>query len=137
MRLPRKERAAEDFQMAPMIDMVFLLLVFFMCVSSLARADRLRVELDLPESTESTVPDDLSGRGTVSVTGDGTLHTSRGETTLEEMQEEIRETLREEPDLRIQVRADRETPFKEIRRVLSACAEAGALEVIYSTYQAD
>lgn len=123
--------------MAPMIDMVFLLLVFFMCVSSLAQADRLLVELDLPESTESTVPEDLSGRGTISVKEDGTVHTARGEVMIEEMQESVRAALRETPDLRIQLRADRGTPFEEIRRVLSACAEAGATEVIYSTHQAD
>ena len=123
--------------MAPMIDMVFLLLVFFMCVSSLAQADRLLVELDLPESTESTVPDDLSGRGTVSVTHDGTVHTSAGGTGLEGMREQIREALREDPGLRIHLRADERTPFEEIRRVLAACAEIGATEVIYSTHQAD
>jgi hypothetical protein len=44
--------------MAPLIDMVF-----FMCVSSLAQADR-HLSIALPESAESDVPDDLSNRGT-------------------------------------------------------------------------
>ena len=44
--------------MTPMIDMVFLLLVFFMTVSTLAQADR-QVELELPESASSDVPNDL------------------------------------------------------------------------------
>ncbi len=137
MRVPRKQRAAEDFQMAPMIDMVFLLLVFFMCVSSLVQADRFQVELDLPESTESTVPEDLSGRGAISVDEDGTLYTHRGETDLDSMREQIRADLRQEPELQIHLRADEATPFEVIRRVLSACAEAGAMEIIYATHQAD
>ena len=37
--------------MAPMIDMVFLLLVFFMTVASVAKSQKV-VELDLPESDE-------------------------------------------------------------------------------------
>ncbi|HBR92976.1 MAG TPA: biopolymer transporter ExbD, partial [Opitutae bacterium] len=45
----------EDFPMTPMIDMVFLLLVFFMTVSTLAQADRAK-KLDLPESAQSDVP---------------------------------------------------------------------------------
>ena len=49
MRMRRRELSAEEFQMAPMIDMVFLLLVFFMCVSSLAQADK-RTPVELPES---------------------------------------------------------------------------------------
>ncbi len=123
--------------MAPMIDMVFLLLVFFMCVSSLAQADRLMVELDLPESTESQVPEDLSGRGTVSVRYDGTLFMGGNEVDLATVEERLREALRLDANLKVQLRADRGTPFEKIRRVLSACAEAGAVEVIYATYQAN
>ena len=35
------------------------------------------------------------------------------------------------------VRAERSVAFRDIRRVLKACAEAGAGEVIYATFQAD
>ena len=120
--------------MAPMIDMVFLLLVFFMCVSTLAQADRT-IELDLAEAEESRVPEDLSNRGIISVKADGSIHIAQREMTLEEMQERIRQAVQESPDMRIQVRADAATPFREIRRILNACAEVGAYEVIYSTYQ--
>ncbi|MCC5788171.1 MAG: biopolymer transporter ExbD, partial [Opitutales bacterium] len=72
MRLKKKQRPSEAFQMAPMIDMVFLLLVFFMTVGTLAQADRT-VELDLPESEESRVSEDLSGRGIISVREDGAI----------------------------------------------------------------
>ena len=49
--------------MTPMIDMVFLLLVFFMTVSTLAQADRAK-KLDLPPSAQSDVPEaeDLADR---------------------------------------------------------------------------
>ncbi len=137
MHLPRKAKEAEDFQMAPMIDMVFLLLVFFMCVSTLAQADRLLVELDLPESTESEVPEDLSGRGTISLRADGTLYLRGAERSPAEVEESVRELLRSEPGLRVHLRADRDTPFEAVRRVLAACAEAGAADVIYATYQAE
>lgn len=120
--------------MAPMIDMVFLLLVFFMCVSTLAQADRT-IELDLPESEESRVPEDLANRGVISVRADGSIVLARGEVTLEEMQGIIRASLQEQPQLRLQVRADAQTPFHEIRRILNACAEVGAYDVIYSTYR--
>jgi len=35
------------------------------------------------------------------------------------------------------VRAERSVAFRDIKRVLKACAEAGAGEVIYATFQAD
>lgn len=50
----RVRREEESFQMAPMIDMVFLLLVFFMTVSTIARD--ARPEVELPLTAEGRVP---------------------------------------------------------------------------------
>ena len=120
--------------MTPMIDMVFLLLVFFMTVSTLAQADR-QVELDLPESTQSDIPDDLSDRGTISLDAEGTIYIGVAKHTLDSMQAAIKESLAQNAALRIQVRADQETAYSEIKKVLKACADVGAYEVIYATYQ--
>lgn len=125
----------EDFPMTPMIDMVFLLLVFFMTVSTLARADK-QVKLDLPESSQSDVPEDLSDRGTISLDGAGQIYLGARALGVEAMQAEIKSALEVNPQLRIHVRADAKTPYREIKKVLRACAEVGAYEVIYATYQA-
>lgn len=134
MRLRRRAREAEDFQMAPMIDMVFLLLVFFMCVSSLAQADK-SLPLDLPESEESEVPDDLSNRGVVSVQRNGDVFVGVARVSLEDLGTRLRAELKRHPDLKIQVRADGQAPFSVIKPVLKVCGEAGAAEIIYATHQ--
>ena len=121
--------------MAPMIDMVFLLLVFFMCVSSLAKAEKA-VELDLPESHASEVPDDVSDRGMVSVKEDGTVFLGSVPMALDELKEKVGAEIKKNPDLQIMVRADKTTTFSQIKKVLKACAEVGAYEVIYATYEA-
>ena len=120
--------------MAPMIDMVFLLLVFFMCVSTLAQADKT-APLDLPQSEKSEVPEDLSGRGTVSIDAAGVIYVGAQPVGLEEMKRRIGASLKQNPKLKIQLRADRAAAYGEIREILKACAEAGAYEVIYATYQ--
>ncbi|MFP4351206.1 MAG: ExbD/TolR family protein [Puniceicoccaceae bacterium] len=135
-RARRKQPEPEEFQMAPMIDMVFLLLVFFMTVSNLAQAQK-RVKLDLPESRQADVPEDLSDRTAVSVKPDGSLFWGATEISIEALGARLETLLADEPDLRVQVRADQATPFAEVRKVLKACAEAGAYDVIYSTYQSD
>lgn len=124
----------EDFPMTPMIDMVFLLLVFFMTVSTLAQADR-RIKLDLPESSQSDVPEDLADRGTISLDAEGIIYLGAQAQTLESMQATIKQSLAENPELRIHVRADQATAYSDIKKVLRACAEVGAYEVIYATYQ--
>ena len=120
--------------MTPMIDMVFLLLVFFMTVSTLARADK-QVKLDLPESSQSDVPENLSDRGTISLDRDGNIYLGARSAAIDTMQEEIKAALELNPELRIHFRADQDTPYGEIKKVLRACAEVGAYEVIYATYQ--
>jgi biopolymer transport protein ExbD len=134
MRVRLRKESAEEFQMAPMIDMVFLLLVFFMCVSSLSQATR-RTPVDLPVSAESKVPEDLSARASVSVLADGTLFIGAQRGDLAALDRQLRRALAADPRLRIEVRADRGVPFAEVRRVLRTCAEAGAFEIIYATHQ--
>jgi biopolymer transport protein ExbD len=135
-RRKSKQSPEEDFPMTPMIDMVFLLLVFFMTVSTLAQAERAK-EVDLPESAESDVPEanELSDRGTLSLDAEGIIYLGTRPVSLDQMQEAMKTALVENPDLRIHLRADQRTPYGEIKKVLKACAEVGAYEVIYATYQ--
>jgi biopolymer transport protein ExbD len=134
-RRRRPHSPEEEFPMTPMIDMVFLLLVFFMTVSTLAQADR-RIELDLPESLRSDVPEDLSDRGTISLDAEGVIYLGAQALSLESMQAAMKTSLSLNPELRVHLRADAATPYSAIRKVLRACAEVGAYEVIYATYQA-
>lgn len=129
-----KNLPEEDFPMTPMIDMVFLLLVFFMTVSTLAQADK-RMKLDLPESSSSEMPENLMHRGTISLNAEGKIFIRSRQKTLDQMQVSIKESLAKDPELRIHLRADQETSYEDIKKVLRACADAGAYEVIYATYQ--
>ena len=122
--------------MAPMIDMVFLLLVFFMCVSSLSQAEKPDAVKELPDSHASEVPDDVSDRGVISVRSDGSLYLGAASITLEDLKARIGGAIKKNPDLQILVRADKTTPFADIKKVLKACAEMGTYEVIYATFQA-
>jgi biopolymer transport protein ExbD len=136
MRLRRRHEPPEDFQMAPMIDMVFLLLVFFMCVSTLAQADRGPV-VELPKSAESKVPEDLQDRATISVEADGSVLIGKTKVEPAELSRRLKTTLADNPRMRLQVRADQSVPFHDIKAVLKTCADAGAFEIIYATNQTD
>lgn len=122
--------------MTPMIDMVFLLLVFFMTVSTLAQADRAK-KLDLAESAQSDVPEaeDLADRGTLSLDAGGVIYLGMEAISLDVMRETMKASLEANPEMRIHLRADQATPYGDIKKVLQACAEVGAYEVIYATYQ--
>ena len=134
-KLRRRHQEPEEFAMAPMIDMVFLLLVFFMTVASVAKSQRT-VELDLPESEESKIPEDASGRGILSVDAEGLYYIGDQPRTFEAIKESISARIRQEPELQIQVRADRATEYAAVQKLLKTAAEAGAYEIIYATFEA-
>jgi biopolymer transport protein ExbD len=134
-KLKRRNQEPQDFQMAPMIDMVFLLLVFFMTVASVAKSQKV-VELDLPDSEESKIPEDASGRGILSVDTEGNYYIGDQARSLDEVKAAITARIRADPELRIQVRADQATEYEAVRKLLKTAAEAGAYEIIYATYEA-
>lgn len=123
-----------NVQMAPMIDMVFLLLVFFMCVSSISQAG-LRVEVDLAESEKSEVPDDLSNRVAVSVNADKQVFLNAEMIDEMELKEALSRIASESAETKLIIRADESVPYVEIKGIMSSAAAVGIVEIVYATHQ--
>jgi len=66
MKMKRKQDLEMDVDMTPMIDCVFLLLIFFMCVASMSKVD-MTPELELPVAPKAAVPEDLRARGVINI----------------------------------------------------------------------
>jgi len=122
--------------MAPMIDMVFLLLVFFMTVSSMSQAGH-RVELELPESTSGETPTDLSNRVILSVQKDGTFYLG-GELVLAKKLGFRLQSMHDRfPEMKLRIRADRGTAFSDVKKAMTAATEAGISDYLYGTLQGE
>jgi len=132
MKIGVEEEEDVEFQMAPMIDMVFLLLVFFMCASHLSQSKN--IPLDMPEAAKGVVPKDRPDRWTVNITTDGTIYTGMDETTIDLLKAEVTAKLKETPDLKVYLRADGAAPHKEVKKVMRAMAEVGIDDFIFGVY---
>lgn len=149
--MKRKSRSQPEagIDMTPMIDMVFLLLVFFMCAATLSKVD-FTPEIKLPVAPKAQVPEDLRNRGTVNILPEGFV-TPSGETVSADKpfmiygrlqnEQELREAIgalrKEREDLRVYMRIDRNTEFALVRRAIRACAEAGVFDIVFGTYQSN
>ena len=149
MKIPIQDQEEAKFAMAPMIDMVFLLLVFFMCAATLSKVD-FTPEISLPVAPKAQIPDDMRNRGSVNIlpvgapTGGGEVVTAerpflvRGRLMDEAgLREEITANRRENPDLRIYLRIDRNTEFALVQKAIKACAAAGVFDIVFGTYQSN
>ena len=74
-------------------------------------------------------------RGILSVDAEGNFYIGDQIRSLEEVKDAISSSLRANPELRVQVRADQNTEYEAVRKLLKAAAEAGAYEIIYATYE--
>lgn len=129
---PRHQEEDLEVSMSPMIDMVFLLLIFFLVASNIIDT---KVPVEIPSAPHAVVPEDETGRFEISLQEDGTLFVGQTPVTLVEMQQRIIPELEANPDLRILIRADRRSLFRHSEAIMEACAEIGAVDLIFSAFE--
>ena len=120
--------------MTPMIDMTFLLLIFFMVTTRLTEESRKR-EIRLPSAMSAVVPDNLKDRDTISIDEDGVYFVGDQQHSREQMAVYLNKRFVNFPPLRIYLRADQDTPARKIREFMQMATDAGALDVIFGTYR--
>ncbi len=119
--------------MAPMIDMVFLLLIFFIVASHFNQLER--VEIEVPEADNATVAKEFHDRRSITITADETIYVGMIPRDLDEIRDIVEQARRDINGLKIFLRADRRVRHKVVRDVMKACAEAGAAEIIFAAYE--
>lgn len=132
MRIPMQEQEETRVQMAPMIDMVFLLIIFFMTASHLS-ANKSK-DLDIPVATHGVLPKERSDRWTVNVTAEGAIFSGQKPVTVEVLQKMVAKRLEQDPELKVYLRADKTTPHREVKAVMTAMAEAGVGDFIFGVF---
>jgi biopolymer transport protein ExbD len=130
----KKRKEEVGFQLAPMIDMTFLLLVFFMVTTKITR-DQMKMIIALPVAFAAKQPDDLSGRDIINVDAEGQIFAGERPLSSAQLKTYLKQRLIDVPPLRIYVRADANTDVKIIKQIMGACAEAGAIEVIFGSHR--
>jgi biopolymer transport protein ExbD len=110
----------------PLIDMVFILLIFFLLTSS---ALQPAVDVELPRTTEGRIAD--LPTLVVTIQSDGTLLIEEEPVSLERFITSIEIRYREQPDTELTIRADRRVAFGTVVEVMDLCKKAGAEDVSF------
>ena len=129
----RKGPARIDANLTPMIDMTFLLVVFFVVVSQISEIENVEMELPKPQPSASAPPPEET-RSVLNVLPgeDGkaigyrlnSIDFPLGDRGIESMRTELTRLYRTQPDLRINLRADRRTRQRNIEPVFTAINRA-------------
>ncbi|MCA9134438.1 MAG: biopolymer transporter ExbD [Planctomycetales bacterium] len=136
MRTPQLlASGSASINMTPMIDVVFLLIIFFLVSSHLAQQEN-SLELDLPQADSGL--EDLALRETmiVNVSADGRWQLAGAVVDEANLTQRFlaRVASASEP-LQLKIRTDREVPYKRIEPLLRMAAAAGIGDIVFSVYE--
>lgn len=122
IRLPRNDDPT--INLTPMIDVVFLLIIFFMVGAKFSQSEgRIPVNVPGVDRLQSLIrgPD----RWVVEVSKDGKIFLDGQETTLTQLGIDLKRAATSYPDLGVVVRGDGAGTLDTYARVLSLCSSAG------------
>jgi biopolymer transport protein ExbD len=137
MKFRRRERSEASIELTPLIDVVFLLLIFFMVSTTFIRDTELQV--DLPEASGQPQERDLAFVE-ITVMADGQyavndrmLVNSRPETLLRA----LREATDGDPTRRLFITADGNATHQSVVRVMDVAGQLGLTRLSISTREPD
>lgn len=137
VKLPTQPRTnGLGFNMTPMIDVVFLLIIFFLVSSHLAKREA-QLELPLPTAASGQQSrDDNKPRLTVNVLGDGTVLLSGRTVSPDQLVDWLKRKLDESgAALSVRIRGDRSTSYRYVEPIMLACARVGIWDVAFAVYR--
>jgi len=118
-----KPRFKHVIAMAPLIDVIFMLIIFFMFAGSLVRPNPFDVELPVATSVDQSPPATL----VVDVSGFGELALNGEASSREKLMRRVGELVEASPDLEVIVRADAGATTGDLLTTLRDLSVAGVV----------
>ncbi|WP_022949463.1 ExbD/TolR family protein [Methylohalobius crimeensis] len=135
MNFRRHRRERIDLSLTPMIDVVFLLLIFFMVTTSFERDSELKIELPEAQSQQRTKRQVLE----VAIDASGRYYIDRHElvnSRIETLKKALREALKEDARPVVVISADRRASHQAVIRVLDAARQLQLTHISFATQNA-
>lgn len=120
----RDTDAGVPIDMTPVIDIVFLLLTFFLIATTFQRAER-EMSIALPFAASSGPVSAALRELVVNVTADGRLIVGGRETSAEDLRAMVAGAVGANPDQKVTVRGDRDAAYASIVKALDICKASG------------
>lgn len=123
--MPLKTEAAEEpgLNLTPMIDIVLLLVIFFMVATQFTKQET-QYEIQLPKVSEAqpltSLPDELI----VNVTAEGAIYCDGRLVSIEELETQLRDAQQRYADQIVVIRGDGGGKYQNVMSILNLCKRA-------------
>ncbi len=123
---------AASIELTPIIDMVFLLLIFFLVATTFHQTER-EMQVALPASATAGPISTTLREIVINVDAEGAVIVSGRPMALEDLRVLIDEAVAGNPEQKVTLRGDRTTAYENIVRVLDVCKASGIQEPYLDT----
>jgi len=124
MNFRKKSRnALPCFQMTSMMDIIFLMLFFFITTSVFSQWE-YEINITLPSAQSGKVPDRLPGEIIINITKDGRVSVNQQDLTLDALKTRLDRLARYFPGQPVVLRADKATRYEDLIKVVDTCRKA-------------
>ena len=119
-----------EINVTPLVDVMLVLLIIFMITAPLMSH---RITVDLPTANPKVSDNEPVEPMDLAVKPDGTLYLSDVEVTEGELKAQFAVAASKSPQPELQIRADKTTEYKVVKKVLADAKEAGMVHVGFMT----
>jgi biopolymer transport protein ExbD len=131
----KRTSVAGTLSLTPLIDVVFLLLIFFLVTSEFEEEER-RLDIVLPSATSAVPMISKPREVVVDIDDDGIIYLSGQRTRLSELQRLLRIAVSNNPTSQtVVIRADRATSFQPVVSVMDVCNKTGVSDYSVTTQE--
>ena len=126
LRRPRfsEEEPAEAINISPLIDVIFILLIFF--IVTMVFADGVNLKIDIPESSQN--PPLNSHQVTIAISSSGEAWLDGKSFTLSELELELKMRFSSQGES-VLLRSDSAVPVSRLVEIMDCAKNAGAKEI--------
>lgn len=132
MKFQNRDPQPAGMQLAPMIDIVFLLLIFFIVTWQFSRSET-EMKISVPSSEEGADPKRVIGEIIVNVRADGEVIVDGRVMSRVQLKEKLENISRQHPNQPVRLRGDAKTEYQTIVEVIDTCQKAGIWNISFAT----
>lgn len=129
MQLSRGHSRRVGLDMTPLIDVVLMLVIFFMLTTSFVLSPGIKVDLPQGQSMQRTQDNDA----VVIVTTEGTIYYRDERVDLERLHTALQQAHQEQPGVRLIVKADKRVQHGQVVEVMELAKSAGIERLAIAT----
>lgn len=127
-----RARSAPVLPLSAMVDVLFLLLTFFM-TASVFREQELQIGVDLPAAETAQGGQGGATQITITVTGEDRIYLGEREHTLDSLRQTLADLATQFPDEAVVIRGDKGSSFGLAVQIMDVAQRAGLRDISVAT----